>query len=637
MTLEEIRALRVTKVQTLRDGGADPYPAATERTHTLAEVHEQFDELMTGSTHISIAGRLMSVRAHGGSIFCDIFDGTEKIQIYLKQDDLGDVFIQFENLVDSGDFIEAHGTVFVTKRGQKSLLVTTWKLLSKSLLPIPTEWFGIQDEDDRFRKRYLDILLDRKLAERFTLRSKFWNTMRSYLLEKNFIEVETPVIENTTGGADARPFASHHNALDIDVFFRISAGELWQKRLMVAGLPRTFEIGRIFRNEGMSPEHAQDYTQIEFYMAYADYRDGMKMIQEMYRKIAHEVFGTSKFTIKGFEVDLEKEWETYHFCEIIKARFNVDPLDEQLSLNTLAEKLKEAGVEFKRSELNRSRGVDLLWKSIRKTLGGPGFLIGVPVYLEPLAKRSPEDNRVVERFQVILAGSEMGKGFSELNDPIDQRARFEEQQSMRDAGDEEAQMADWEYVEAMEYGMPPTFGFGVSERLFSFLLDVPIREAQLFPLMRPKQAKLSNKEAEAQYRSKRFVVIADPSQGYGVAANAIGQLGISIGGLLKTKLFDQTVFLDKDGNKHYADGLYPMTNLAGSQAHMVEFVLKCHTAGIQVHDFSQIMKTAHSDAEMEKGYKAKSTAEVPYIAVGALVPADFEKEFLQTLTLFGKE
>jgi lysyl-tRNA synthetase, class II len=637
MSLDEIRALRLTKAEQLRAQGIEPYPAHAHRTHTIAEVYANFDVLVADAVEIAVAGRLMSVRAHGGSIFCDLFDGTEKIQVYLKQDDLGDVFTAFENIVDGGDFVEVRGSVFITKRGQKSVLVTSWKLLSKSILPIPTEWFGIQDEDDRFRKRYLDILLTKDLAERFKLRSKFWNTIRSYLLEKSFIEVETPVLENTTGGADARPFASHHNALDIDVFLRISAGELWQKRLMVAGLPRTFEIGRIFRNEGMSSEHAQDYTQLEFYMAYADYRDGMKMIQELYRKIAHEVFGKSTFTIKGFEVNLDAEWETYHFCDILKERFGVDPLDEQLSVDTLAEKLKAAGVEFKRAELNLPRGVDLLWKSVRKTLGGPGFLIGVPVYLEPLAKRSAEDPRVVERFQVILAGSENGKGFSELNDPVDQRARFEEQQSMRDAGDEEAQMADWEYVEAMEHGMPPTFGFGVSERLFSFLLDVPIREAQLFPLMRPKQQVLSKKEAEAQYRSKRFVVIADPSQGYGVAANAIGQLGISIGGLLKTKLFDQTVFLDKDGNKHYADGLYPMTNLAGTQEQMTTFITKCHAAGIQVHDFSQIMKTAHSDAEMEKAYKQKGTAEVPYIAVGALVSSDFEREFLNSLNLFGKE
>lgn len=637
MSLDEIRELRLKKVEDIRSTGGNPYPAHTTRTHTISEVYESFDALVEGNSVVTVAGRLMSVRAHGGSIFCDLFDGTEKIQVYLKQDDLGDSFTHFERIVDSGDFAQVTGTVFVTKRGQKSVLVTEWKLLSKSIVPVPTEWFGIQDEDARFRKRYLDILLDRKLAERFALRSKFWNTIRSYLLEKNFVEVETPVLENTTGGADAKPFASHHNALDIDVFLRISAGELWQKRLMVAGLPRTFEIGRIFRNEGMSAEHAQDYTQLEFYMAYADYRDGMKMIQELYRKIAHEVFGRSVFSIKGFEVDLDKEWETYHFCDILKKTFDIDPLDEHLSIDVLAQKLTEVGVEFKRNELNRARGVDLLWKSIRKTLSGPGFLIGVPVYLEPLAKRSPEDPRVVERFQVILAGSENGKGFSELNDPVDQRARFEEQQSMRDAGDEEAQMADWEYVEAMEYGMPPTFGFGVSERLFSFLLDVPIREAQLFPLMRPKHEMLSKKEAEAQYRSKRFIVIADPSQGYGVAANAIGQLGISIGGLLKTKLFDQTVFLDKDGNKHYADGLYPMTNLAGTQADMVSFVLKCHSAGIQVHDFSQIMKTAHSDIEMEKGYKAKKTDEVPYIAVGALVPADFEKDFLSKLSLFGKE
>ncbi|MFZ2593290.1 MAG: lysine--tRNA ligase [Minisyncoccia bacterium] len=635
MALEDIRAERIEKINALRAGGVVPYPAKTVRTHTVDALLSDFSQLSANETSITTAGRIMSIRTHGGSTFFDVFDGTAKVQAFLKKDIVGDaLFEQFDVTFDAGDFVQVTGVPFLTQRGQQSILVSAFTLLSKSILPVPTEWFGIADEDARFRKRYLDILLNKELAQRFKLRSKFWNVMRTFLLEKDFIEVETPILETTTGGADARPFITHHNALDLEVCLRISVGELWQKRLMVAGLPRTFEIGRVFRNEGMSAEHAQDYTALEYYMAYADFTEGMAMTKELYTRIAKEVFGKTVFTIRGFEVDFEKEWEMYDFCDILQKNFGVDPLDDSLTPEVLGAKLKEAGVSFDPKELNRSRAVDMLWKVVRKTLSGPGFLVGVPVYLEPLAKRSSTDARVVERFQVILAGSEMGKGFSELNDPIDQRERFMQQQALRDAGDEEAQMADMEYVEAMEYGMPPTFGFGVSERFFSFLLDVPIREAQLFPLMRPKEATLSKKEAEALYRSKKFVVIADSSLGYGVTANAIGQLGISMGGLHKQKLFEKETFHDADGVTHYADGLYPMINLVGDQSTMATFIAKCHEAKIQAFDFSDIMRKAHSDAEMDKGYKAVTTDAVPYIAVGALVPKDFEKDWLTGLKLF---
>jgi lysyl-tRNA synthetase, class II len=487
MAIEEIRQVRENKLQKIKDKGLDPYPARSMRTHSNTEVTRDFDTLVSNNTKVTIAGRVMSLRGQGAIIFLDLFDGESRFQGLFKKDDTNtELFGFFNDVVDIGDFIEISGGLFLTKTEQKTVQIEDFRMLSKSLLPLPEKWKGIQDEEDKLRKRYLDILMNVELADRFRKRSKFWNVIRAYLLEKNFIEVETPVLENTTGGADARPFATHHNALDIDVYLRISCGELWQKRLMVAGLPRTFEIGRIFRNEGISPEHAQDYTQLEYYMAYADYNIGMEMTKELYRKIATEVFGTTSFTIRGHEVDFLKEWEMYDFCKIIKDNFGIDPLDETVTNDMLSAKLKEAKIAFDPKELNLSRGVDMLWKSVRKTIAGPGFLVGVPAYLEPLAKRSESNTEVVERFQVILAGSEMGKGFSELNDPVDQKERFINQQKMRDAGDDEAQMADFEYVEAMEHGMPPTFGFGLSERLFSFLLDVPIREAQLFPLMKPK-------------------------------------------------------------------------------------------------------------------------------------------------------
>lgn len=460
----------------------EAYPARTRRTHTVEQFLENHAVLEKNSEEVMLAGRVMSIREHGGSLFVDLFDGT-KGQCYLQRDKLGEsLYTLFVDTVDTGDVIEVAGLAFNTKRGMASLDVTSWRMLAKSLRPLPDEWFGIKDEDERFRKRYLDILLTKDLAARIRRRSKFWNVIRSYLLERDFIEVETPVLETTTGGAEARPFVTHHNALDMDVYLRISAGELWQKRLMVAGLPKTFEIGRIFRNEGMSSEHAQDYTQMEFYEAFKDYEAGMEMIIDLYRTIADEAYGTRVFSIKGFEVDLDKEWVRYDFCALMREAYGLDPLDEKADW---ANVLSEKNISFEQG-VDTGRLVDTAWKQIRKGLVGPGFLVNVPVYMEPLAKKSAKDPRVVERFQVMIAGSEIGKGFSELNDPVDQAERFKRQQQLRDAGDEEAQMPDTEFVEALEYGMPPALGFGVSERLFDFFENVSIREGQIFPLLRPR-------------------------------------------------------------------------------------------------------------------------------------------------------
>jgi lysyl-tRNA synthetase class 2 len=317
----------------------------------------------------------------------------------------------------------------------------------------------------------------------FERRTKFWQTIRDFYIARGFLEVETPVLESSPGGADARPFMTHHNALDIDVSLRISL-ELWLKRLLVAGFPKVFEIGRIFRNEGQSREHLQDYTQIESYEAYSDMQKGMEFIKELYRTIAKEVYGKYSFDINGHSVDLAEEWQVVNFCDIVKERYGVDPIS--CTEDEAIQAVRDAQIQVGEA-LNKARAVDHLWKGIRKSMSGPAFLVNVPAYMEPLAKRSASNPDVVERMQVILAGSEMGKGFSELNDPLDQRARFEEQQKLRDDGDDEAQRLDEDYVRAMEYGMPPSFGFGMSERLFSFLEDRPVNEAQLFPLLRPKQ------------------------------------------------------------------------------------------------------------------------------------------------------
>jgi lysyl-tRNA synthetase class 2 len=481
--LEDLIKERLKKKENLEKSGIDCYPAKIKKSHTIKEILSGFVFLSLFKKKISVAGRITGMRGQGGIIFLDIFDGTGKIQAVVSKKIYKDFSLYKDNL-DIGDFVSIEGTVFKTKAGQKSIRTENVTLATKSLRPIPSQWYGIQDEEEKLRKRYLDVLLNSDVMDMFEKKSRFWNAVRRFLLDRNFIEVETPVLENTPGGAEARPFITHHNALDLDVYLRISP-ELWLKRLMVAGYPKVFEIGRIFRNEGMDAEHLQDYTQMEFYWAYADYNDGMKMVEEMFKFIAQETFGTLKFKIKEFDIDFGGKWEIYDYVELIKKMTGVDIL--KTTVKEVEGKLKELDVEYDRHGFNLNRGIDSLWKFCRKKIAGPGFLINVPVMMEPLAKRSSKNKNIVERFQVIVAGSELGKGFSELNDPIDQLGRFNDQAKLREAGDEEAQMKDDEFVEALEYGMPPTCGFGMSERVFSFLMNKTVRECQIFPLMKPKK------------------------------------------------------------------------------------------------------------------------------------------------------
>ena len=483
-SIEEIRSERLRKLVLLQEHGIDPYPSKIKRDFTLREVKEKFVELLEGVNTVAIAGRVMAIRGQGAIQFVVLNDGTATFQAVLKKDILGDAMQFFAATTDVGDFISVEGRLFETQRGEKSVEVVTWTMASKSLRPLPEKWHGLQDVEEKLRKRYLDIMFDDELRELFVKKAKFWQSIRSFMINEGFLEVETPVLETTTGGADARPFGTHHNALDIDVFLRISCGELWQKRLMVAGYEKVFEIGRIFRNEGMSPEHAQDYTQLEWYWAYANYEDGMKFVERMYKKVAEETFGTLQFKIGEFDVDLAKAWERYDYTETIKKLADIDITTA--TLEDIESALKRLKVVYDKKGWNRVRAIDNLWKFCRKQLSGPGFLVNVPVEMSPLAKLV-SGKRIVEQFQPIIAGSEVGKGYSELNDPIDQAARFQEQEKLREDGDAEAQMYDRDFVEALEQGMPPTCGFGVSERLFAFLANKPIRESQIFPLMRPKQ------------------------------------------------------------------------------------------------------------------------------------------------------
>ncbi len=631
MSIETLRAERAAKIEKLKAAGMDPYPPRTNRTHTVDAFLANHAVLETEKAEVTIAGRVMSIREHGGSLFVDVNDGTAKAQLYVREDVLGsDAFTFFRSVVDVGDIIEARGMAFTTKRGMPSLDATGWRMLAKSVQQIPDSWYGLKDEDERYRKRYLDILLSTDVTERIKRRSKFWQAIRSFMLARGYLEVETPVLETTTGGADARPFETHHNALDIPVYLRISAGELWQKRLMVAGLPKVFEIGRIFRNEGMSAEHLQDYTQMESYEAYMDYRAGMNMIKDLYRHIADEVYGTRVFIIRDFTVDLDKEWELYDYCELIQKAYGIDPL--QTNAEQVKKVLVERGIAHDEEGFNLERGIDLLWKQLRKAISGPGFLTRVPVYLEPLAKRDPADPRVVERFQVILAGSEMGKGFSELNDPMDQAERFAHQQALREKGDDEAQMADATYVEALEFGMPPTFGFGVSERLFSFLEGVSVREAQIFPLMRQRE------ESTGREKGNKCAIVVMNASGLESwqVLNAVGHLGTELGIREGKSLLLQESIRTMDGTALPLNMRYALMLKETHDTDALKRLFKLgQEKGLQTEVFTREMIETTSDKKVIERTSKKNFDDVEILGVLVFGPTPDVQEITHEFPLYG--
>ncbi|HSX08501.1 MAG TPA: lysine--tRNA ligase [Candidatus Saccharimonadales bacterium] len=486
-TLKELRDERLRKLDELKQLGVNPYPAAAERTHELATITGQFDDL-DGKT-VSVVGRVVNIRKFGKIAFIVIRDMSGSLQLFLAADKVEELkaedsqlgFAQLP-LLDSGDFIEAHGTVVKTKTGEISVDVTRLRLLTKSLRPLPTAHDGFTNKEERLRRRYVDMNVNQDVRDRFIRRSKFWQATRQYLLDHNFIEVNVPVLEHTTGGADANPFMTHMDALDQDFYLRISH-ELPLKRLLGAGYERVFDIGPRFRNENYSDEHLPEHVAMEFYWAYVDWTTGIEFMESLMKYVLKETFGTLQFELGNgkFHVDLDKKWERWDYAETIQKRYGIDIFN--CTLDEVKKALADNKLEVEQTE-NKARGIDKLWKNIRKDVTGPVWLVNTPLFISPLAKKNPDRPETTQRFQAVIAGSELTNDFSELNDPIDQLNRFIEQQGMRDAGDEEAMMLDIDFVEMLEYGMPPACGFSYSERLFWIFEGVTAREGVVFPQLR---------------------------------------------------------------------------------------------------------------------------------------------------------
>lgn len=484
-TLKELRDERLRKLEDLKKLGVNPYPAHANRTHMAGEVTANFNELET--KEVTVAGRILSIRKFGKIAFIVLKDASGELQLFLKDGTLADLDATLSqvglaqlNLLDPGDFIEAKGNVIKTQTGEVSVEVVNLRLLTKSLRPMPTKQDGFTNKEERMRRRYIDTNVNQDVYQRFLRRSTFWQATRDYLNDHGFSEINIPVLEHTTGGADANPFITHMDALDQDFYLRISQ-ELPLKRLIGGGYEKVYDIGPRFRNENYSDEHLPEHVAMEWYAAYWDWRDGMNFMTDLYRTVVQKTFGTLQFKIGNFEIDLAGDWQEWDYATVIKDRYGIDVFD--CNIDQVKQALLDNKLEVEKTE-NIARGIDKLWKHIRKDVAGPVWLINTPTFVSPLSKTNPDNPNTVQRFQPVIAGTELGNGFSELNDPIDQLNRFVEQQKMRDAGDVEAMMLDIDYVEMLEYGMPPACGWGFSERVFWVLEGVSAREGVPFPQLR---------------------------------------------------------------------------------------------------------------------------------------------------------
>ncbi|HEX7724616.1 MAG TPA: lysine--tRNA ligase [Candidatus Paceibacterota bacterium] len=621
-SLEELKAARLKKLDLLTAAGMDPYPAKVPRDFCLEDAHKKFAEYEASGATVNLTGRVMAIRGQGAILFYVLDDGKARFQAVAKKDELDAAkFELLTGAVDMGDFISVTGTMFRTQKGEESILIKNWTMASKALLPLPEKWHGLTDPDEKMRKRYLDFVMTAELRDLFYKKSKFWDVSRAFFKERGFLEVETPTIEVTTGGAEARPFATYHNDYDMDVFMRISIGELWQKRLLAGGFPKVFEIGRAYRNEGTSPEHAQEFTNLEFYWGYADYRDGMKLVTELYRRLATEVFGTTKFSTRGHTFDLADEWAEIDYAGEIKKQTGIDiyTASEKDMMAALA-KLK---VTY--DGTNKERLIDTLWKFCRKNISGPAFLVNHPTMVAPLAKAN-KDGRTVQKFQPILAGSEIGNGYSELNDPIDQRNRFVEQQKLIERGDEEAMMPDWEFVEMLEHGMPPTCGFGYGERLFTFLADKPLRETHMFPLVRPADTGGAGKSGSAAKKEQKYaaaVINTGAKMERWQELNTIAHLNAAFGARSGKKLFTQDSISTADAHKINLNIKHAiMIKTAGSNDALKKLISDARAAGLEISEFTREMITTTSDKKVIAETAGKKFADVEFLGVMVFGPKE---------------
>ena len=483
--LSQLLLHRREKLKSLKEKKVNPYPYFFKRSYTSKEILDNFEKLQTEDREVKACGRIISLRSHGKSLFFHLLDGEGKIQVYLKSDEVGEEKYKLFELFDLGDFIGVSGKVFQTKTGEKSIRAKDFELLSKSLHPLPEKWHGLQDKELRYRQRYLDLISNPEVKNTFFLRTKILSAIRKFLDTQGFLEVETPILQPIYGGAFAKPFITHHNALDIDLYLRI-ADELYLKRLIIGGFEKVYEVCKDFRNEGMDKNHNPEFSMLELYQAYADYNDIMELCEKLFNFVSLELFQTSKIKFQEDEIDLSPPWRRISFWESIEKYTGVDLYREDEK--KIREFVQDLGLKSEPS-IRIGKVINSIFEAkVQPNLIQPTFILDYPVEMSPFAKKHREKEGLTERFEGFIAGFELMNAFSELNDPLDQRERFEQQAKFKQMGDEEAQVLDEDFLKAMEYGMPPTGGLGVGiDRLVMlFTNSSSIRDVIFFPQMKPE-------------------------------------------------------------------------------------------------------------------------------------------------------
>lgn len=630
--LKELRDERLRKLEELKGLGINPYPAQAHRTHMTGDIVGKFDEL-EGQT-ATVAGRIVGIRKFGKLAFIVLKDASGKIQLFLKDGDVAatdaadsQIGLEHLNLLDSGDFVEATGEVIKSKTGEISVAVQKLRLLTKSLRPMPTEQEGFTNKEERMRRRYVDMNVNEDVRQRFIRRSTFWQATREFLLNNNFTEINIPVLEHTTGGADANPFVTHMDALDQDFYLRISH-ELPLKRLLGAGYERVFDIGPRFRNENYSDEHLPEHIAMEWYWAYADWQDGMKFMEDLFKKVLQATFGTLEFELDGKKIDMGAQWEQWDYASVIRDNYGIEVFD--CTIEEVKSALKKHNLEVEKTE-NISRGIDKLWKNIRKDVAGPIWLINTPLFISPLSKADDKDPRFVQRFQAVIGGSELCNGWSELNDPIDQLNRFLEQQKMRDAGDDEAQMLDIDYVEMLEYGMPPACGLGFSERVFWIFEGVTAREGVPFPQLRSEIDEVTktiypevwqHDEASQQVEreqdfSKRITLLVNKELEDWQMANAVAHMSAYFGNnLSKNEFGTGENFVTSDGKKLPRNSQHPIIIMRASEKDLHKVLEKARAEHVKHHAFIKEMQDTNNDSEIVDTLKSQTEADTTLYGLG---------------------
>jgi lysyl-tRNA synthetase class 2 len=491
-TINELRKIRIKRLEAIKSAGILPFPEKTKRTHKISESLKDFKKLSRSEKEIILVGRIKSQREHGGSTFLDIEDGSGKIQAFFKKNRLGEKSYEFFlNNFDIGDFIEIRGILFKTKRGEKTIEAADYKMLTKVLLPLPEKWHGLKDVEERFRKRYLDLIFNLEVKTKFEMRSKIIKEIRNFLDQEGFLEVETPILQPIYGGASAKPFKTYLNAMNMNLYLRIAL-ELYLKRLLVGGFEKVYEMGKVFRNEGIDRSHNPSFTMLEFYIAYTDYKDMMKFTEKFLTFVIKKTLRKLTILYEKKEINFKTPWPRIEFNQLLKKYTKID--FEEINLENLKKEAKKMGVEIPKGS-NKAEIADEIYKKFcRLQIWNPTFITHHPIEAKPLSKMLKKDPKKSANFQLVVAGWELVNAFSELNDPLEQRRRFEEQEKLFKGGFEEAQRMDEDFLKALEYGMPPAAGLGMGvDRLVALLTNsYSLREVILFPMMKPKNDNRNN-------------------------------------------------------------------------------------------------------------------------------------------------